>query len=192
MQLWFQQHLEVLHFSEELLSPENIEGDTSDAIIVQGCKANHRKPSLHPLPLQNVLPNGNLRWRSLTPTLNNTFLTPNSTFLLTVFLVKNKKYYSWNLCNDAVQTTDIQTAVAVLLYYTVYNLGIAKASGEGFVLFHTLGGTPYFPLVPREDHTISRIFLYISNSTPGSFIHSIKTTTIDLQQQMLSSVDWWL
>ena len=28
MQLWFQLHFEVLHFSEELPLPENIEGDT--------------------------------------------------------------------------------------------------------------------------------------------------------------------
>ena len=59
MQLWSQPHFEVLHFSEELPSPENIEGDTFDIIIVQGCQANHRKLLLHPPPLQNVLPNRN-------------------------------------------------------------------------------------------------------------------------------------
>lgn len=42
-------------------------------------------------------------------------------------------------------------AVAVLLYYTVSDLSIAKASGEGFVLFHALGlvgGALHFFLVP--------------------------------------------
>ena len=45
----------------------------------------------------------------------------------------------------------LQPEVAVLLYYTVSDLGIAKASGEGFVLFHALGlvgGALHFFLVP--------------------------------------------
>ena len=52
--------------------------------------------------------------------------------------------------------------MAVLLYYTVSDLGIAKASGEGFVLFHALGlvgGALHFFLVPLEGHTIKNFSL---------------------------------
>ena len=54
-------------------------------------------------------------------------------------------------------------AVAVLLYHTVPDLSIAKASGEGFVLFHALGlvggGTSFFSSTLRGSYNLKNFSL---------------------------------
>ena len=75
MQLWFQPRFEVLHFSEELPSPENIEGDTFDIFICTGLPSQSQKTLATPTTSSKCAAQLQFyRWSSLLSTLNNTFL----------------------------------------------------------------------------------------------------------------------